>query len=100
MGAVLQQKIDNNWYPLSFFSKTFNKAQKKYSVYNRELLAIYEAEKHFRNLVEGKTFTIITDHRPLTHAFSQKPEMVTPMRTRWLTYISQFTTEITYKPGK
>lgn len=66
MGAVLQQKIDNNWYPLSFFSKTFNKAQKKYSVYNRELLAIYEAEKHFRNLVEGKTFTIITD-LSLTH---------------------------------
>lgn len=26
MGAVLQQKISNNWYPLSFFSKTFNKA--------------------------------------------------------------------------
>ncbi|CAK1585015.1 unnamed protein product [Parnassius mnemosyne] len=40
VGAVLQQKIDSGWIPLAFFSKKFNTAQRKYSPYDRELLAI------------------------------------------------------------
>lgn len=37
---------------------------------------------------------------PVTQGFSQKRETATAIRTRRLTYISQFTTKITYKPGK
>jgi hypothetical protein len=31
MGAVLQQRVDNVWPPLAFFSKKLNPAQQKYS---------------------------------------------------------------------
>jgi hypothetical protein len=31
MGAVLQQRADNAWQPLAFFSKKLNPAQQKYS---------------------------------------------------------------------
>jgi hypothetical protein len=41
MGAVLQQRVDNAWQPLAFFSKKLNRAQQKYSAYDRELLAVY-----------------------------------------------------------
>ena len=37
-----------------------------------ELLAIYEALKHFRHMLEARHFTILTDHKPLTFAFHQK----------------------------
>jgi hypothetical protein len=37
----------NAWQPLAFFSKKLNPAQHKYSAYDRELLAVYEAVKHF-----------------------------------------------------
>jgi hypothetical protein len=37
---------------LAFFSKKLNLTQQKYSTYNHELLAIYEAVKHFRHMPE------------------------------------------------
>jgi hypothetical protein len=64
MGAVLQQRVKNTWQPLAFFSKKLNTAQQKYSTYDRELLAIYEAVKHFRHMLEVRHFTIFMDHNP------------------------------------
>jgi hypothetical protein len=63
MGAVLQ--------PLAFFSKKLNPAQQKYSAYDCELLASYEAVKHFRHMLEARQFIIFTDHKPITYAFQQ-----------------------------
>jgi cleavage and polyadenylation specificity factor subunit 1 len=72
MGAILQQRVKNAWQPLAFFSKKLNPAQQKYSAYDRELLAIYEAVKHFRHMLEARHFIIFTDHKPITYAFQQK----------------------------
>ena len=68
VGGVLQQWHDNHWEPLGFFSKALEKAEKKYSTFDRELLAIYLTIKHFRHLLEGRKFSIFTDHKPLTAA--------------------------------
>jgi hypothetical protein len=68
MGAVLQQCIQNAWQPLPL-SKKLNPAQQKYRAYDCELLAIYEAVKHFCHILEARHFIIITDHKPITHAF-------------------------------
>ena len=65
-GAVLQQNVDEAWQPLGFFSQKFSPSQKKYSVFGRELTAMQLAVKYFRHLLEGRDFTIYTDHRPLT----------------------------------
>jgi hypothetical protein len=51
MGVVLQQRVDNTWQPLAFFSRKLNTAQQKYSAYDRELLAVYETVKHFRHML-------------------------------------------------
>jgi hypothetical protein len=48
MGAMLQQYVKNVWQTLAFFSKKLSHAQQKYGTYDRELLGIYEAVKHFR----------------------------------------------------
>jgi hypothetical protein len=78
MGAVLQQRADNAWQPLAFFSKKLNSAQQKYSAYNRELLAVYEAVKHFRHMLKVRHFAIFTDHKPITFAFMQKRDKCSP----------------------
>jgi cleavage and polyadenylation specificity factor subunit 1 len=72
MGAVLQQRVDNAWQPLAFFSKKLNPAQHKYSAYDRELLAVYEVVKHFHHMLEARHFIIFTDHKPITYTFQQK----------------------------
>lgn len=99
VGGVLQQGEQNDSKPISFFSTKLTPTEKRYSAYDRELLAIYKGVKHFRHFLEGRDFTIFTDHRPLTFAFAQKPEKCTPRQCRQLDFISQFTTDIRYIKG-
>lgn len=100
IGAVLQQKNGEDWQPLAFYSHKLSGAQTKYSPYDRELLAVYEAIKHFRHMVEARTFAVYTDHKPLTFAFSMNKDKCSPRQFRHLDYIAQFTTELRYLPGK
>jgi cleavage and polyadenylation specificity factor subunit 1 len=100
MGAVLQQRVDNTWQPLAFFSKELNPAQQKYSAYDRELLAVYEAVKHFRHMLETRHFIIFTDHKPITYAFQQKRDKCSPRQFNHLDCITQFTTDIRHISGQ
>lgn len=101
LGAVLQQKIGNGWRPLAYFSKAMSLTQRRYSVYDRELLAIYTAVKHFRRLIEGGDITVYTDHKPLVNALTRPPSSSdTPRRERQLNFISQFCTSIKYVQGE
>lgn len=99
VGAVLQQYNHGIWEPLAFFSKKLSPTEVKYSAFDRELLGIYLAIKHFRHFVEGRKFAVFTDHKPLTHVMSSKTER-SPRQTRHLDYISQFTTDIRHVSGK
>lgn len=100
IGAALQQQKDNAWQPLAFFSRKISPAQTKYSPYDRELLAIYEAIKYFRHMLEAKDFTIYTDHKPLCFAFHTRKDKCSPRQFRHLDLISQFTTDIQHISGK
>lgn len=60
---------------------------------------MYLAIKHFRFFVEGRIFTVYTDHKPLTSAISSKTER-SPRQTNHLEYIAQFTTDIRHISGK
>jgi len=65
--AALQQRGDNGWKPLTFSSKKLSPAETKYSAFDRELLVIYLAIKHFKHMFEAKTFVIYTDHKQYSH---------------------------------
>jgi RNase H-like domain found in reverse transcriptase len=56
IGAVLQQSSPFGPQPLAFFSRKLELAQCRYSTFDRELLACYEAVKHFRWSLEGRLF--------------------------------------------
>jgi cleavage and polyadenylation specificity factor subunit 1 len=99
IGAVVQQHKEATVQPLAFLSKKLTTAQKKYSPYDRELLAIYSAVKHFRHLLEEREFTVFTDHKPLTYALQKDPSQSSPRQARHLEYIAQFTTDIRYVFG-
>ena len=53
---------NGTWKPLAFFSRKLDKAQKSYSTFDWELLAMYSAIKHFAYFLEGRKFHIYTDH--------------------------------------
>ena len=99
VGAVLQQDIGGQWCPIAYFSKQLQAAQKRYSTFDRELLAIYQAIRHFRHFVEGRQFTVLTDHKPLTRALLTSSDKYTPRQVRHLDFISQFTSDIRHIQG-
>ena len=100
MGATLEQKLSNIWKPLAFISRKFFPDQRKCNAYDRELTAIYEAIKHFRHFMEGRDFKILTDHKPLSYALTQRSETASPRQKTQLYFIFQFSTKIDYLPGK
>ena len=99
VGAVLQQKVKGNWNPLAFFSKRLQPAESRYSTFGRELLAIYLSVRHFRHALEGRAFTVFTDHKPLVYALKSSSDRYSPREIRHLDYISQFTADIRHVSG-
>lgn len=61
LGAVLEQ--DN--HVIAYASRTLTKAEKNYSVIQKECLAIVYATKQFRHYLLGRQFQLHTDHAPL-----------------------------------
>lgn len=100
LGAVLQQAVQSGIQPLHFFSQKLSEAQSKYSTYDRELLAVYSAVKHFKHILEGQQFSIYTDHKPLIYAFQQKSDRTSPRQRRHLDFIGQYTTDIRHISGE
>ncbi|GFX07226.1 transposon Tf2-6 polyprotein [Trichonephila clavipes] len=99
IGGALHQVVDSELQPLAFFSRKLTSSEKSYSAYDRELLAIYSAIRHFRYMLEARDFTVFTNHKPLTYAFRQKSDKCSPRQIRQLDFISQFTTNIVHIPG-
>ena len=100
IGAVLEQFTDGAWQPLAFFSRMLRKPEVKYSAFDRELLAIHLAIRHFRYFLDGRCFAIFTDHKPLTFAFSKISDPWSARQQRHLSAISEYTTDIRHIAGK
>ena len=100
VGAVVEQNHKGAPQPLGFFSRKLNRAEQNYSAFDRELLAVYSAVRHFKFLLEGTHFTIRTDHRPLVHAFSKTNDAWSARQQRHLSSIAEFGCTIEYVPGK
>ncbi|KAK3797489.1 hypothetical protein RRG08_040971 [Elysia crispata] len=100
VGAVLEQYVDGFWQPLAFFSKQLRLPEQKYSTFDRELLALYLAIQHFKYLLEERSFTMFTDHKPLVGAMSKAFDLWTAPQQRHLAHISEFSTDIRHISGK
>ena len=100
MGGVLEQRGPKGWEPLAFFSARLRGTQREWPPFDRELLAAFRSIRHFRHLLEGRTFTLYTDHQSLIPALSKKAEPHTARQTYQLSNIAEFTTDIRYLRGK
>ena len=100
VGGVLEQRAGNAWRPLAFFSRHLRPPELKYSAFDRELLGLHLATRHFRYFLEGRQFTAYTDHLPLTFAMAKASEPWSARQQRHLAAISEFTTDIQHVAGK
>jgi cleavage and polyadenylation specificity factor subunit 1 len=100
VGATLEQRQNGAWRPLAFFSKQLQPAEKKYSTFDRELLAAYLAVKHFRILLEGRDCTLYTDHKPFVQALLKTTDPWSPRQQRHLSAVAEFVSTIQHQSGE
>ena len=97
--AVFQQLVQGSWGPLAFCPKKLSSAKTRYSTFDPEVLAAFSAMKHFRFLLEGLSFTLFTDHKPLTFALFRVSPPWSARQQRHLSYLSKFTSDLVHLPG-
>jgi RNase H-like domain found in reverse transcriptase/Integrase zinc binding domain len=90
---------DQAWRPLGFFSQKLSAVETRYSAFDRELLAVYSGILNFRHVLEGRNFTIFTNHMPLLGALTRVSGPRSDRQRRQLSVIAEFSTELRHISG-
>ncbi|GFU26777.1 hypothetical protein TNCV_1838311 [Trichonephila clavipes] len=93
IGAVLHQ----NQKPIAFASRTLNKAERNYTVTERECLAVIWALNKFKTYFGPLPVKVITDHAALTKLTDGKN--LSSRMIRWALKLSEFNIECEHRPG-
>ena len=55
-GVLSMEYEDEKWRPVAFLSKSLNKTERNYEIYNKEMLAVIRGLENWRHLLEGAKF--------------------------------------------
>ena len=84
--------------PISFASRALNRAERNYSVTDREGLALVWAVKTFKPYVFGMPFKVITNHSALKVLLDKKN--LEGRMMQWAEFLMGYDCEIIFQPGK
>ena len=98
IGGVLSQMQGGLERVIAYGSRSLSKEEKNYCVTRRELLAVTDFLKKYRQYLLGRKFTIRTDHAALTW-MRRTPEPI-GQQARWISLVDEFDFDIEYRPGK
>ena len=103
IGAVLEQKYDTGWRPVSFWSRRLKDPETRYHMTDREWLAVVEAvTRRWKGFLEGRPFLLCSDYmalqRKLTKSGQDPP--VTDRQSRWIEALMPFALTFEYIKGK
>jgi len=93
-GAVLHQGAG----PLAFFSRPFAARHLKLAAYERELIGLVQAVRHWRPYLWGRHFLIRTDHYSLKFLLDQR--LSTVPQHQWISKLFGFDFTVEYRPGR
>src|SRR6266850_4623935 len=101
IAAIISQisPDDGDIHPIVFYSHSMQPAELNYKIYDKELLAIFEAFRQWRNYLEGSAHVvlILSDHKNLEYFATTK--QLTRHQVRWSEYLSGFNYLIRYRAG-
>ena len=88
VGAVLLQQHEDGLFPVAYASKKLLDRERRYSVIERECLAVVFAVKKFEKYLHGKEFKLQTDHQPL--AYIQRSQVDNNRIMRWALFLQTY----------
>ena len=104
IGATLFHRYPNgDEKPIANVSKLLSPTQRKYSQIQKEALAIIFALKKFYQYLFGRSFILVTDHKPLLallHPSKPTPALAANRLARWALFLGQFQYTIEYRRTK
>ncbi|KAK1645648.1 hypothetical protein QYE76_063453 [Lolium multiflorum] len=93
-GAVLHQGEG----PLAFFSRPFAPRDHKLAAFERELIGLVQAVRHWRPYRWGRSFRVRTDHYSLKFLLDQR--LSTVQQHQWISKLFGFDFTVEYRPGR
>ena len=99
-GIISQYDREGELRPIAFYGRTMIPAELNYDIYDKELLAIVESFRLWRQYLEGAKYTIqvFTDHNNLQYFTTTK--QLSRRQARWSERLANFDFIITYRPGR
>ena len=97
LGSVLCQEQDGQERVIAYYSKCFNKAERRYCTTRRELLSVACSIKHFHSYLYGRHFKVRSDHGSLRWLMNFK--ICEGALARILETLAIYDFEIEFRPG-
>lgn len=98
LGAVLLQGQSDHLHPVVYISRKLLPRETKYSVIEKECLAVKWALDSLKYYLLGRKFTLQTDHRALVWLNRMKD--TNARITRWFLSLQPFEFEVVYRKGQ
>ena len=102
VGAVLSHVMDNGEErPIAFASRSLTKNETNYAQLEKEILAMIFGVKKFHKYSYGRSFTLVTDHRPLVTILGPTnavPPLPAARMQRWLLILQEYSYDVEYLP--
>ena len=97
VGAVIEQDYGRGLQPVAYDSRKLSDTEARYSAYERELLGVVYAIGKWRHYVEGRHFTVRTDHSSLRYLPNQPS--VNRRVWKWIAILQTYDCTIAHIPG-
>ena len=102
IGAVISHILpDGSERPISYASRTLSTSERNYAQLEKEALSLVYGVQKFHSYLYGRSFTLYTDHKPLTAIFGSNksiPPLAAARLQRWALLLAGYNYRIVFRP--